>query len=49
MLTDHTKRSYVLEDVLIKMSLHSSFLPIFYETSWNRNKKKMHIPHSGKL
>lgn len=35
MLTDHTKRSCVLEDVLIKMSLHSSFPPVSYETSWN--------------
>lgn len=35
-LTDHAERSCVLEDVLIKMSLHgSSFLPIFYEMSWN--------------
>lgn len=35
MLTDHTEGSCVLEDVLIKRSLHSSFLPISYETSWN--------------
>lgn len=28
MLTDHSKRSCVLEDVLIKMSLHCSFLLI---------------------
>lgn len=31
MLTDHAERSCALEDVLIKMSLHSSsFLPISY-------------------
>jgi len=35
MLTDHAERSCVPEDVLIKMSLHNSFLPISYETSWN--------------
>ena len=35
MLTDHAKRSCVMEDVLIKMSLHCSSRPISYETSWN--------------